>query len=329
MEWQGKKVLVTGAGGFIGSHLVEKLVGLGAKVSCFLKYNSLNNWEWIEDFPEDVKNKVKIIFGDLKDGDSVRNASKDQEVIFHLGALISIPYSYVNPRDVVQTNVLGTFNVLIAAKENNVKKVIHTSTSETYGTAIYVPIDEKHPLQGQSPYSASKIGADKIAESFQLSFGLPIVTIRPFNTYGPRQSTRAVIPTIITQALVGDEIKLGSLDPVRDLTFVKDTAEGFIKAAEAEGVIGETINLGAGKGITIRDLTKKIIEIIGKDIKIIQDKERIRPEESEVKRLIADVGKAKELLGWTPKTSFEEGLKETVEWISKNLNRYKVGQYTI
>lgn len=329
MEWQGKKVLVTGAGGFIGSHLVERLVELGADVSCFLKYNSMNTWGWIEEFPINIKKKIKIIVGDLKDSDAVRNAAKNKEVIFHLGALIAIPYSYINPRDFIQTNVLGTFNVLSAAKENGVEKFVHTSTSEVYGTANYVPIDENHPLQGQSPYSASKIGADKIAESFYLSYDLPVVTIRPFNTYGPRQSARAIVPTIITQALNKKEILLGSLYPTRDFTFVKDSVEGFIKVAESQNATGEVINIGSNSEISIGDLAKKIASLIGKEIEIKKDKRRIRPDNSEVKRLVADTSKAKKLINWKPKVSLDDGLKETIGWISKNLGRYKFDYYNV
>lgn len=329
MKWKDKQVLVTGAGGFIGSHLVEELVKLEAEVTCFLKYNSMNNWGWIESFEKDIIRRIKIITADLKDSDAVRKAAENKDIIFHLGALISIPYSYVNPRDIIQTNVLGTFNVLSAAKENNVKKVIHTSTSEVYGTAQYIPIDEKHPLQGQSPYSASKIGADKIAQSFYLSYNLPVTTIRPFNTYGPRQSARAIIPTIITQALKQNEILLGSLHTTRDFTFVKDIINGFIKIAESKKLEGEVINIGSSSEISIGNIANKIISLIGKKVTIKQEKKRIRPNKSEVIKLVADTKKAKSLLNWYPQYSLDVGLKETISWISKNLNNYKEDYYNI
>jgi NAD dependent epimerase/dehydratase len=326
MDWLGKKVLVTGAEGFIGSHLVERLVSLGADVKCFIRYNFKNDWGFIEDFSPEIKDKIKVIASDITDSDAVRHAAKDTEIIFHLAAFIGIPYSYSNPRDVVNTNIIGTLNVLTAAREYNIK-MIHTSTSETYGTAKYAPIDENHPLQGQSPYSASKIGADKLAESFYLSFNTPVAIIRPFNTYGPRQSARAVIPTIISQALQSDIIKLGSLTPQRDYTFVNDTVDGFIKVAESDKSIGQVINIGSGTEISIGELAKKIFAILGKDVNIVEDKERVRPDKGEVGRLLADNTKAKELLGWQPETSFEEGLKQTIEYIKNNLDNYKSDIY--
>ncbi|MDO8480898.1 MAG: SDR family NAD(P)-dependent oxidoreductase [Nanoarchaeota archaeon] len=324
-SWKGKKVAVTGAGGFIGSHLVERLVKEGAEVSCLVRYNSMNAWGWIDTFPEQTKKAVKVTAGDLRDSDCVRNFLKGQELVFHLGALIPIPYSYVNPRDVIQTNVLGTLNVLQGAREHDVK-VIHTSTSETYGTAQYVPIDEKHQLQAQSPYAASKIGADKIAESFFYSYGLPVAIVRPFNTYGPRQSARAIIPTIITQLLDGT-LSLGNLEPTRDLTYVSDTVDGFLKIAESPKALGQTLNLGVSEEISIGDLAKKIQALMGKKAKITADAQRQRRKGSEVERLLSDNRKAKQL-GWKPKVELDEGLKLTIDWIKKNRHYYKPG-YTI
>jgi dTDP-glucose 4,6-dehydratase len=329
MYWQGKKVLVTGAGGFIGSHLTERLVALGAKVKAFVRYNSRNDWGLIEILPSHVKEKIEVIMGDLRDSETIGGVMKDVDMVLHLGALIAIPYSYIHPREVVETNIMGTLNILNAAKEYKIKRIIHTSTSEVYGTAQYVPIDEKHPLQGQSPYSASKIGADKLAESFHRSYDLPITTLRPFNTYGPRQSARAVIPTIITQALAQDEVVLGSLWPTRDLSYVDDVVEGFIKASESERSIGEVINIGSGLEISINDLANKIISLIGKKVRIVLDPKRIRPPKSEVERLIADNSKAKELLDWEPKVSLDEGLRRTIDWFSKFQNRYRPDIYNI
>lgn len=330
MDLRGKKVLVTGAEGFIGSHLTEKLVELGADVTALVQYNSFNNWGWIDTFDKEVLNSIKVETGDIRELDGMNRIIKGQEVVFHLAALIAIPYSYLSPMAYVRTNVEGTTNVLEACRNHDVQKIIHTSTSETYGTALYVPIDEKHPMQGQSPYSASKIGADKMAESFYRSFNMPIATLRPFNTYGPRQSARAVIPTIISQILAGkNEIKLGSLTPTRDFNFVKDTAEAFIKVAESDRTIGEVINAGSNYEITIGDTVKKIIDIIGKDVKIICDEERIRPEKSEVNRLWADNTKIKELTDWAPRYSIDEGLAETVAWIRENMKHYKPDIYNV
>ncbi|MCY6958627.1 NAD-dependent 4,6-dehydratase LegB [Clostridium brassicae] len=331
MNWTGKKVLVTGAEGFIGSHLTERLVELGADVTALVQYNSFNNWGWIDSFDKSVKDSLNVITGDVREYDNVKRMVKGQQVILHLAALIAIPYSYLSPMAYVRTNVEGTTNVLEACREEeNIEKIVHTSTSETYGTALYVPIDEKHPMQGQSPYSASKIGADKMAESFYRSFNLPITTLRPFNTYGPRQSARAVIPTIISQILAGKkEIQLGSLTPTRDFNYVKDTAEAFIKAAESDKTIGEVINAGSNYEISIGDLVKKIIELTGRDVKIICDDERIRPEKSEVNRLWADNTKIKELTDWAPKYTLDEGLKETIEWVKNNLQYFKTDIYNV
>ncbi|MCI0514607.1 SDR family NAD(P)-dependent oxidoreductase, partial [candidate division KSB1 bacterium] len=269
MDWKNKQILVTGAGGFIGSHLTEQLVTAGAKVRAFVHYNSRNDWGLLERLPAEVKARIEIFLGEIQDPFAVRQAVSGCEVVFHLAALIAIPYSYRAPASYVDTNVKGTLNVMQACLDAGVKKVVHTSTSETYGSAIYTPIDEQHPLQGQSPYSASKIGADKIAESYWLSFGLPVATIRPFNTYGPRQSARAVIPTIITQTLTRDQIHLGSLTPVRDLNYVADTVAGFIQVAAAENSIGEVINIGFGQGITIGELAQKIFNLMGKTVPIV------------------------------------------------------------
>jgi NAD dependent epimerase/dehydratase len=323
-HWSGKKVLVTGAGGFIGSHLIERLIDLGADVKGFARYNSRNDWGLLEIIPPQKLDSLQIVSGDLQDFDAVFSAVRDVDVIFHLGSLISIPYSYIRPRDTIENNILSTLNILTAERDLGVEKVVHTSSSEVYGTALYVPIDEKHPLQGQSPYSASKIGADKIAESFYCSFDLPVATIRPFNTYGPRQSARAIIPTIITQAIEQEKIKLGSLFPTRDYTFVKDTVNGFIKMAESKSSIGEVINIGSNFEISMGDLAQRISSLLNKDIKIVQDSSRVRPFKSEVKRLWCDNAKAKRLLGWEPQVSLDEGLKETIDWISENKKMIKL-----
>jgi len=330
MNLKGKKILVTGAEGFIGSHLTEKLVELGADVTALVQYNSFNNWGWLDTFDKSVKDSIKIVSGDVREYDGMKRIIKGQEVVFHLAALIAIPYSYLSPMAYVRTNVEGTTNVLEACREYDIEKIVHTSTSETYGTALYVPIDEKHPMQAQSPYSASKIGADKIAESFHKSFNMPIATIRPFNTYGPRQSARAVIPTIISQIIAGKtQIKLGSLTPTRDFNYVKDTAQAFINIAESDKTIGEVINAGSNHEITIGDTVKKIIEVIGKDVEIICDDERLRPENSEVNRLWADNTKIKELTKWSPRYSLDDGLKETVEWIKNNMQYFKTDIYNV
>lgn len=326
----GKKVLVTGAGGFIGSHLVESLLEKGADVRAMVKYNGRGGWGMLKDLPLESLNKLEVAVGNICDPFFVNNTVKECDYVFHLAALIGIPYSYVAPNDYVQTNVIGTLNVLEACRSHGVARMIHTSTSETYGTALYIPIDEKHPMQGQSPYSASKIGADKMAESYYKSFEQPIVTVRPFNTFGPRQSARAFIPTVIAQALAKDELMLGSLDPVRDMTFVKDTAEGFITVGLCDKAIGQTINLGVGKGDTIGDMVKTILKILGKeDMPIKQDPSRVRPAKSEVMRLISDNTIAREICRWQPKYSLEQGLEETVEWIKKNIDCYRLDVYTV
>lgn len=330
MQLKNKKVLVTGADGFIGSHLTERLVELGANVTALVQYNSFNNWGWIETLDKHVKKEIEVYTGDIREYDSISKVIKGKDVVFHLAALIAIPYSYQSPAAYVRTNVEGTLNILEACKTYEVQKIVHTSTSEVYGTAQYVPIDEKHPLQGQSPYSASKIGADKVAESYYRSFDLPVATIRPFNTYGPRQSARAVIPTIISQILSGKEtIKLGALSPTRDFNYVKDTVEGFIRMAEVDESIGQVINIGTNREISIGDLAKKIISLTGKKVKIECDEQRLRPEKSEVNRLLCDNTKAKEILGWSPRYTLDEGLMETIEWINNNLNYFKTDIYNV
>lgn len=328
-NWRDIPVLVTGAGGFIASHLVEKLVTEGAQVRAFVRYNSRGDTGLLRLIPPDTYSRLEVIAGDLRDPEAVRAAVRGVDTIFHLGALIAIPYSYLHPHEVVETNVMGTLNVLMAARDLNVRRVVHTSTSEVYGTAQYVPIDEVHPLQGQSPYSASKIGADKITESFYRSFSLSVATLRPFNTYGPRQSARAVIPTIITQALTRDEVHLGSLTPSRDFTFVADTVEGFMHIADTDAAVGQEINLGNGATITIGELANKIFALLGKTPKIVSETQRVRPEKSEVFRLYASTQKARELLGWEPQVFLEEGLQRTIKWISDHLELYQPDQYAV
>lgn len=327
MDWSGKTVLVTGAGGFIASHLVETLVRQGASVRAFVRYNSRNDPGLLAQLEPQTLAAVEIIAGDLRDLPALQQAAKGVDFIFHLGALIAIPYSYLHPAEVVETNVLGTLNVLLAARELGTARVIHTSTSEVYGTALRVPIDESHPLQGQSPYSASKIGADKLAESFHCSYGLPVVTVRPFNTYGPRQSARAVIPTIISQALTRGELHLGNLETRRDFTFVSDTVSGFLRAAEANGVEGQTFNLGTGREVTVGELVLLVGRILGRELPVVQENARLRPEKSEVMRLLSDNRKAKAQLGWQPAVDLEEGLTQTVEWIRRNLHLYRPYEY--
>jgi len=327
LNWQGKRVLVTGAGGFIGSHLAEHLVRLGARTRALVHYNALGSWSWLDQSP--LARDMEVVAGDITDRDSVKNAVQECEVVFHLAALIAIPYSYQAPASYVRTNVIGTLNVLQACQELKVERMVHTSTSEVYGTARYVPIDEEHPLQGQSPYSASKIGADKMVESFHCSFKVPVVTVRPFNTFGPRQSARAVIPTIISQCLAGQTVRLGNVNPTRDLNFVSNTVDGFIKAAAAPGVLGETINLGSGREISVGDLARLIARLVGKPIQIVCDEQRLRPDKSEVERLLAANGKARRLLGWEPTIGLEEGLQRTIAWLSENQRRYRPGVYVV
>ena len=331
-----KSILVTGADGFIGSHLTEELVRKGYKVRAFVLYNSFNSWGWLDTVSKEIRENIEVFSGDIRDPYGVKEAMKGCDVILHLAALIAIPYSYHSPDTYIDTNVKGTLNILQAARELGVKHVIHTSTSEVYGTARFVPITEDHPLQGQSPYSASKIGADQIAFSFYSSFNLPVTIIRPFNTYGPRQSARAVIPTIITQIAKGQhQIKLGSISPTRDFNYVKDTVAGFIAAIKSDNGIGEVINLGSNYEISVGDTVQLIADVMGKKIEIITDEVRLRPENSEVERLWADNTKAKNLLNWKPEygglDGLTRGLTETIEWFSKpeNLGSYKANIYNI
>jgi dTDP-glucose 4,6-dehydratase len=326
-SWEGRRVLVTGAGGFIGSHLVERLVEQKAKVRAMVHYNALGRAGWLDDSPH--VRSLEIFAGDICDADSVHRALEGAEVVFHLAALIAIPYSYHAPASYIRTNIVGTLNVLQAAREARTQRVVHTSTSEVYGTARYVPIDEAHPLQGQSPYSASKIGADKLAEAFHLSFGVPMVTVRPFNTFGPRQSARAVIPTIICQALSGKTVRLGSLHPTRDLNYVANTVDGFLLAGSAPEAVGRTINLGTGREISIGDLAKLIGSLMGCSIRIETEDQRVRPDKSEVERLLASNALAASLLQWRPKITLEEGLTQTIEWLRKNADKYRVSDYVI
>jgi len=322
------RVLVTGAGGFIGSHLTEALARETDHVRALVRYTSTNSWGWLDALPADVRPQIEVVRGDLKDADAVRKAVRGMDVVYHLGALIAIPYSYVHPGDFVQTNVLGTTHVLQACLEFSAK-LVHTSTSEVYGTALEVPIGEEHPLQAQSPYAATKIAADKLAQSFHLSFGLPVVTVRPFNTYGPRQSARAVIPTIITQALTSDRVKLGRLDPARDLTFVDDTVRGFILAGRTDGAVGQVLNLGCGRAVTIGELAKTILTLVASGATIEADPERVRPDESEVLTLVSRPDRARRVLGWRAAVGLEEGLRRTIEWVRCHLDRYKPGLYNV
>lgn len=332
MTFKGKRVLVTGAGGFIGSHLTERLLNDGAEVRALVHYNSAGSWGNLEHLPKALLNSAEVVLGDVRDPFSIDEAVKGREVVFHLAALIGIPYSYQAPQSYVETNVLGTTNVMQACRRHGVRKVVHTSTSETYGTALYRPIDEKHPLQGQSPYSASKIGADHMAESYYRSFEMNVATIRPFNTYGPRQSARAVIPTIISQALSGrTEIRLGSLDPLRDFTFVLDTVEGFLSVAASQESTGRVVNVGNGQTVSIGELADMILALTGRagKTKIVTDEKRVRPEKSEVMALICDNKRAEELCGWKPKHSLRDGLKKTIDFIEKNLSSYKTDVYSV
>ena len=315
-----KKILVTGADGFIGSHLTEALLDRGYEVKAFVYYNSFNSWGWLDALTPERLKQIEIFSGDIRDPNGVRTAMEGVDMVFHLAALIAIPFSYHSPDSYVDTNIKGTLNVLQAARTLNLDRIVITSTSEVYGTAQYVPIDEKHPFQGQSPYSATKIGADRLAESFYRSFGLPISIARPFNTFGPRQSARAVIPTIITQLLAGKkEIELGSLTPTRDFNYVKDTVSGFIAIAESENTVGQEINIATQQEISIGDLAKEIISQINPKVRIVCDEQRIRPENSEVNRLLGSNEKIKRLTNWSPKYTFEQGIAETIDWIRNNM----------
>lgn len=332
MSIKGKKVLVTGADGFIGSHLVESLLHHGCNVKAFVFYNSFNSWGWLDTLPVDRQRQLEIFAGDIRDPNGVHEATKGCDVVFHLAALIAIPFSYHSPDSYVDTNIKGTLNVLQAARQHDVERVLVTSTSEVYGTAQYVPIDEKHPYQGQSPYSATKIGADRLAESFYRSFETPVVIVRPFNTYGPRQSARAVIPTIITQLLSGEtELRLGSTIPTRDFNYVKDTAEAFIALAEIDGVIGEEINIATGTEHSVADVARILIEQINPAAFIVEENERLRPEKSEVYRLLGDNTKIRQLTSWSPRFSLSAGLIDTIDWFRQpeNLSKYKAWLYNI
>lgn len=318
---------MTGAGGFIGSHLAERLAVLGADVRALVRYTSTGRWGWLDQSP--LKADLEVVLGDVRDFFSVREAMQGREVVFHLAALIGIPYSYHAPQSYLHANIEGTLNVLQGARELATERVICTSTSEVYGTAQYVPIDEDHPLQGQSPYSASKIAADKLAESYFRSFGTPVVVVRPFNTYGPRQSARAVIPTIISQALAGSEVRLGSLTPTRDFNFVADMVAGFVAAAERREAVGQVMNLGSGVEVSVQKLSSILGDLLGKKLTLVAEAQRIRPENSEVERLCADATKARELLGWTSSISLEDGLRQTIAWVEQNLHTYRVDSYAV
>lgn len=325
-----KKVLVTGADGFIGSHLAESLLEEGYEIKAFTMYNSFNTWGWLDTLAKEKLEQIEIFSGDIRDPNGVREAIKGVDTVFHLAALIAIPFSYHSPDSYVDTNIKGTLNVLQAARELGTERIMITSTSEVYGTAKYVPIDEKHPFQGQSPYSATKIGADRLAESFYRSFNLPVSIVRPFNTYGPRQSARAVIPAIVSQLLAGrKEIKLGSLTPTRDFNYVKDTAAGFIAIAKSDQTIGEEINIATQREISIGELANEIIRQINPAARIVCDEQRLRPEKSEVNRLLGSNEKIKKLTQWKPSYTFEQGIRETIEWFRDNLGRYKTDIYNL
>jgi NAD dependent epimerase/dehydratase len=326
-NWSHTHVLVTGAGGFIGSHLAERLVGLGARTRALVHYNSMGLKGWLESSP--LACEMEILASDVRDAALMRKATTGVDVVFHLAALIGIPYSYEAPSSYVHTNIEGTLNILQASLNNGVQRVVCTSTSEVYGSARHVPINEDHPLQAQSPYAASKIGADKMAESFHCSFGLPVTIARPFNTYGPRQSARAVIPTIVTQALSRETVELGSLEPTRDFNYVGDTVDGFIRIASADAAVGKVINFGSGKEISVGNLARLIGELMGRELHVVACNERVRPTDSEVDRLCADNRRARELLRWSPRYSLRDGLAETIEWLGKNPGQYRVGVYAL
>jgi NAD dependent epimerase/dehydratase len=330
MNWSGCKVLVTGADGFLGSHLVERLVTLGADVRAFCFYNSNGSLGWLDGVEPEMKKSLDVRLGDIRDGAFVEESCNGMQIVFHLAALIPIPYSYKAPESFVDTNIKGTLNVLMAARRNNCRRVIHTSTSEVYGNSSHLPITESHPLQAQSPYSASKIAADKLSEAFYYSFNVPVVTLRPFNTFGPRQSMRAVIPTILVQLLSGcSEVRLGLLEPRRDLTFVADTVEGFIRAAEIAGIEGQVIQLGTGRTVSIGELFEAACRVLGVSARVLQNEERLRPNNSEIMVLLSDPSKAENLLGWTASTSLEKGLKITAAWVEKYLDRFDPERYYV
>jgi NAD dependent epimerase/dehydratase len=327
---QGKAVLITGAGGFIGSHLTERLAREGAQVRALVRYTSRRDEGFLSTLPDDVRSQIRVVHGDVRDIKTVREAMQGVQFVFHLAALVGIPYSYLHPQEVIETNVIGTANVLLSARDNgNLQRVLLTSTSEVYGTAQYVPIDEVHPLQPQSPYSATKIAADALGISFQRSFETPVVLVRPFNAYGPRQSMRAVIPTIIVQAITRDQVMLGALHPTRDFTYVTDTADGFVRAATASEAVGQAINIGSGQEISIGDLARLIVKLVGRDVPVVQDPQRLRPTSSEVEQLCASNALAQEILGWRPQVSLEEGLQRTIDWIRDSLTLYRPDEYVV
>lgn len=328
-EFAGRQVLVTGAGGFIGGHLVDRLVRDGAEVRAFVKYNSRGHRGTLDCLPEEVASEIDVVAGDIRDVESIADAVRTRAVVFHLAAQIAIPYSFLNPRDYFETNVLGTLNVARAALAHGVERVVHTSTSEVYGSARAVPITEDHPLEPQSPYAASKVGADKAMDSFHRSFGLPVTVLRPFNTFGPYQSARAIIPTIISQAIAGHGLRLGSLSPRRDFTFVSDTASGFVKAATVNAAVGETVQLGTGREVSVADLVDMVGSLLGRSLEIEHDPSRLRPAASEVDRLVSQPRRARELLGWSPRVALEEGLKQTIAWIEQNPRGFRVASYAV
>ncbi len=327
MTWTGTRVLITGAGGFIGSHLAERLVGLGAQVRALVHYNALGSYGWLDTSPQQAQ--MEIVTGDITDTERLNDVMRGREIVFHLAALIAIPYSYQAPRSYVRTNIEGTLNVLNGVRNLGVQRMIHTSTSEVYGTAQYVPIDEVHPQQGQSPYAASKIGADKMVEAYSRSFEVPVVTVRPFNTFGPRQSTRAIIPSVITQCLTGSVVSLGNLHTTRDLNYVANTVDGFIRAAEVPEAVGQTINLGSGREIAIGDLVAMIVRLVGREVQVVSDAQRVRPVQSEVDRLLADATRARTVLGWEPCVTLEDGVQRTITWIAQHLERYRPDVFTL
>jgi NAD dependent epimerase/dehydratase len=327
--WSGRRVLVTGAAGFIGSHLTEALVRAGASVRAFVRYNSRNEYGWLEVADPALLSQVEIFTGDLANPEAARGATEKCDVVLHLGALIPIPYSYRHPREYVTANIEGTVNILEGCRQAGVSRIVHTSSSEVYGTARTVPIGEEHPLQAQSPYAATKVAADKLALSYQQSFGTPVVVVRPFNTYGPRQTARAVIPTIITQALTRDVVELGSTTPTRDFLFVEDTVRGMMRCAEQPGIEGEVFNVGTGGEISVGDTAALILSLLGKNVPVIDSSDRLRPANSEVERLVADCSKAERLLDWRPRVSFEEGLRRTIDWMTGAIDRYKPEIYNV
>jgi NAD dependent epimerase/dehydratase len=328
-DWTGRPVLVTGAGGFIGSHLAETLARAGAKVRAFVRYTSRGDHGWLELAQPEAAEAIEVFRGDLANPEAVANAVAGCEIVFHLGALIPIPYSYRHPREFVIANVEGALNVLEAARRHEPSRIVHTSTSEVYGTAQSVPIAEEHPLHPQSPYAATKVAADQLALSFQRSFGTPVAVARPFNTYGPRQSARAVIPTIVTQALSRDVVELGATEPTRDFLYVDDTVQGLIRCAETAGAVGEVVNLGTGTEVSIGEVAERVLRALGRELQIARDEERLRPPDSEVERLVAGTAKAKQLLGWEPAVGLDEGLRRTIDWLTGSLDAYKTSLYNV